>query len=188
VIAAIGLALAGTWLVAAPSGGARQPVAGLLLAILAGLWYAGFLLVLDKVTPGVPAVLSTAFVITGAAAAFNLSIPLGGGYVLPPTDAAWGAVLGLVAGPTLLGFVLFVAGLRRVGPQVAAILSTFEPVGTIVLALIVLGERLRPAQWAGAGLVVGAAFLLAGSSGGAAAGTTPDAGESRRGSQPRDAD
>ena len=175
VVTAILFALAGTWLVAAPAGGARQPAAGLALAVLAGLWYAGFLLVLDKVTPGVPAVLSTAFVITGAAVAFTLSIPLGGGYVLPPTHAAWGAVLGLVAGPTLLGFILFVVGLKRVGPQVAAILSTFEPVGTIVLALIVLGERLRPAQWTGAGLVLGAAFVLAGSHDGTATGHSPDA-------------
>jgi drug/metabolite transporter (DMT)-like permease len=45
-----------------------------------------------------------------------------------------------VARPTILGFVLFVVGLRRVGPQVAAILSTFEPVGTIVLAMILLGS------------------------------------------------
>jgi drug/metabolite transporter (DMT)-like permease len=166
VVTAIALALAGTWLAAAPSGDAHQPVVGLVLAVVAGLWYACFLLALDRVTPGVPAVLSTAFVIRGAAVAFTLSVPLGGGYALPPTGAAWGAVMGLVAGPTVLGFALFVVGLRRVGPQTAAILSTFEPVGTIVLAMIVLGERLRPAQWVGAGLVLGAAFVLAASQGG----------------------
>jgi len=183
VVAAIALALGGTWLAAAPSGDTHQPVAGLALAVAAGLWYAGFLLALDKVTPGVPAVLSTAIVISGAAAAFTLSVPLGGGYVLPPTGAAWGAVMGLVAGPTILGFVLFVVGLRRVGPQVAAILSTFEPVGTIVLAMILLGERLSPAQWSGAGLVLGAAFVLAASQGGAVAparsGGAPRTAESR---------
>ena len=177
VVAAIGLALAGTWLAAAPSSGdARQPVVGLALAVIAGLWYACFLLALDRVTPGVPAVLSTAIVISGAAVAFTLSVPLGGGYALPPTGAAWGAVLGLVAGPTVLGFALFVVGLRRVGPQSAAILSTFEPVGTIVLAMIVLGERLRPAQWVGTGLVLGAAFVLAASQGGSAAAAADAAG------------
>jgi drug/metabolite transporter (DMT)-like permease len=70
-------------------------------------------------------------------------------------------IAGIVIFPTILGFALFVAGMRRTGPQVASILSTFEPVGTLFLAAVFLGERLLPRQWAGAALVVVAAVLLA---------------------------
>jgi drug/metabolite transporter (DMT)-like permease len=121
--------------------------------------------VLDQVTPGVPAIISTTWIVTGAAAAFAGALPFAGGYVLPPTPAAWGAVLGLVVGSTILGFVFFVVGLKRVGPQSAAILGTFEPVGTLFLAMLFLGERLGAAQWAGAALILGAAFVLAARSG-----------------------
>jgi drug/metabolite transporter (DMT)-like permease len=66
----------------------------------------------------------------------------------------------MVASATLCGFFLFVAGMKRTGPQVAAILSTFEPLGTLVLAVVFLGERLRPGQWIGAALILVAAVVL----------------------------
>ena len=160
VLAALAMALLGTWLAAAPKGGHASRT-GVLLAVLAGLWYAAFLLGLDRVTPGVPAIVSTACIAAGAAAAFVAALPFAGGYDLPPTPRAWGAILGMIAGPTLLGFALFVAGLKRTGPQVASILSTFEPLGTLLLAALLLGERLRPGQWIGAGMILAAAVVLA---------------------------
>ena len=159
VLVALPPALLGTWLAAAPEG-AGASRAGVLLALAAGLWYAVFLLVLDRVTPGVPSILSTAYIVLGAAGAFILALPLTGGYAPPATPAAWAAVLGMVATATLCGFYLFVAGMKRTGSQVAAILSTFEPLGTLLLAVVFLGERLRPGQWAGAALILVAAITL----------------------------
>ena len=77
------------------------------------------------------------------------------------TAAAWGNVLGMVLSATVFGFVLFVAGLKRVGPQVTSVLSTFEPLGTLMLAAVILGEKLATMQWLGAALIIGAAFVLA---------------------------
>ena len=62
---------------------------------------------------------------------------------------------------TVLAIFTFFAGLERVGPSAASILSTFEPVVTIVLAYLVLSERLSALQLAGAALVLAAAILLA---------------------------
>jgi drug/metabolite transporter (DMT)-like permease len=159
-LVAITLALAGTYLCAGPLGGATS-TPGVVLAILAGLWYAVFLVLMHRLTPGVPGGVSGALIVSGAAVAFDLATLLDGGYTLPATPAAWAAVLGLVLGATVFGFVLFVAGLNRVGPQIASILSTFEPLGTLLLAALLLGERLALPQWGGAGLIIGAAFLLA---------------------------
>jgi drug/metabolite transporter (DMT)-like permease len=159
VLIALPPALVGTWLAASPEA-AGAPRAGVLLALAAGLWYAVFLLVLDRVTPGVPSILSTAYILLGAAISFVLALPFTGGYAPPATPAAWAAVLGMVASATLCGFFLFVAGMKRTGPQVAAILSTFEPLGTLVLAVVFLGERLRPGQWIGAALILVAAVVL----------------------------
>ena len=166
VVTAIALSLGGTWLVASP-GSAPVAPAGAALAILCGAWYAVFLLLLDWATPTVHPLVSTVWVITGAALAFDGVLPWTG-FTPPATRAAWGAVAGLVAVPTILGFLFFVIGLRRVGPQSASVLSTFEPVGTLLLAALLLGDRLRLAQWAGTLLVLGAAFALAARTRGAA--------------------
>jgi drug/metabolite transporter (DMT)-like permease len=55
---------------------------------------------------------------------------------------------------------LFFAGLKRVGPTTASILSTAEPVTTVVLAFLAFGEALSPVQLGGGALVVGAVLVL----------------------------
>ena len=62
---------------------------------------------------------------------------------------------------TAVPIVAFFAGLARVGPSAAAILSSFEPVVTVALAYLVFSEVLSGVQIAGAALVLGAAVLLA---------------------------
>jgi drug/metabolite transporter (DMT)-like permease len=164
-LAAITLALVGTTLCAGPIEG-RAHAGGALLALAAAVWYASFLIALHRLTAGLPGVLSGAMIITGAAAASDLGALALGWFELPQSAAAWGALLGTVLSSTVFGFVLYVVGIKRVGPHVTSILSTFEPVGTILLAALFLGERLLPLQWAGAGLIIGAAFVLASASSG----------------------
>jgi drug/metabolite transporter (DMT)-like permease len=160
VVAALVIALLGTWLAAAPAF-AGSTLLGVILGLLTGLWYAAFLVPLDRLTRGVEPVVATTCIVSGAAVAWLAAVALDGGFRFPATAALGWTLGGIVLFPTILGFALFVAGMRRTGPQVAAILSTFEPVGTLVLAAILLGERLLLRQWTGAGLVVAAAILLA---------------------------
>jgi drug/metabolite transporter (DMT)-like permease len=54
----------------------------------------------------------------------------------------------------------FLLGLERVGPSTASIVSCFEPVVTVSLAMALYGERLGPAQLAGGALVLAAVVLL----------------------------
>jgi len=159
VMAALALALFGVWLASAPAlHGATST--GVLLGLMTGLWYAVFLVPMDRITRGVEPIVATTWIVTGAAVVW-IAVSLWEGFALPPGREAWGAIAGVVLAPTILGMALFVAGMRRTGAQVASILSTFEPVGTLFLAAIFLGERLLARQWAGALLVVTAAILLA---------------------------
>src|SRR5262245_8902208 len=161
---AIGLALLGTWLCAGSIGGATD-TRGVALATLAGFWYPAFLIWMHHLTPGIPGAVSGAYIVTASALTFGaISMLRGEGLLVPQGAAAWGAVLGMVLSATVFGFVLFVVGLKRVGPQVASVLSTFEPLGTLLLAAIFLGERLNGTQWCGAALIIGAAFVLASTS------------------------
>ena len=70
----------------------------------------------------------------------------------------WVALIASVS--TVMPIVLFMAGLARVGASTASIASTVEPVITVVLAWLVLGEVLGPLQLAGGALVLSAVVLL----------------------------
>jgi drug/metabolite transporter (DMT)-like permease len=57
---------------------------------------------------------------------------------------------------------LFLAGLPRVGAARATLLSTFEPVVTVGLAVVVLGDRLSLTQVLGGALVLIAVVVVQG--------------------------
>lgn len=69
-------------------------------------------------------------------------------------QALWGLLAAIVVVPTFLAVVLYLEGIRGLGAPQAAIVSTFEPLFTIVLAAVFLGDRLSATQVAGAVLVV----------------------------------
>ena len=93
----------------------------------------------------------------GIAAIFVAFVTLAAGQSLSP--AAWEpsvwVLLGLIVlVPTFGAVLLYLEGIRGLGPSQAAVISTLEPLFTIALAAVVLGERLAPIQWAGAALVL----------------------------------
>ena len=87
--------------------------------------------------------------------------------VTPPTrilaaryDAGvWAIFLALGVFSTLVPFVCFYAGLRHLPAVEAGVVATLEPVVAVLSAALFLGEGLRPIQWLGAALVLGAALL-----------------------------
>jgi drug/metabolite transporter (DMT)-like permease len=99
--------------------------------------------------------------------------------VSPTTWPAPGEALmiGLYTGVlmTLAPISLFTFGLNQLPSSEAMILLTVEPVVAFVLAAVVLGEMLSPAQWLGAIAVLGGVVLLTGFGRGSVR-----AGESRR--------
>ena len=62
-----------------------------------------------------------------------------------------------------MGF--FFAGVKLVGPGEAAVLSTIEPVVSIVVGVTALGESLGPVRLTGAAMVLASVAVLARSSG-----------------------
>jgi DME family drug/metabolite transporter len=69
-------------------------------------------------------------------------------------DLAWLALLGLALIPTLLAFALYTSGLRHIDAGKAGIIGTVETASTLVLAFLLLGERLDMVQWIGALMVL----------------------------------
>jgi drug/metabolite transporter (DMT)-like permease len=160
-IGALALASVGLALVLAGAGaGAIDPL-GAALGIAAALVYTTYILVSGPVAARVPPLLLAGLVCTGAAVTLTAGSAVAG--QLRPGDVGpagwlWLACLALVS--TVAAIALFFAGLRRAGPTAASILSTVEPVVTVGLAFLVLGETLSAAQLAGGALVIAAVVVL----------------------------
>ncbi len=103
-----------------------------------------------------------AAIMTTATAMVYALLLLGSGGSVSPFDiptASWLPLLGLGLVSTAIAIQSFYAGVRRVGGARAALISTVEPVYTVVLAMILFGERLTAVQLLGGVLVIGAVIL-----------------------------
>ena len=67
---------------------------------------------------------------------------------------------GIVLLATVIPVVAFLAGLERIGPTNAAMLSTLEPVVTVLLAAWLFAERLEPLTMVGGALILVAVVVL----------------------------
>ncbi len=157
LLAALVVASGGVVLVIGEAGH-LDPV-GAALAMGAAVVYSAYVLVSDGVARRLePRVLAT-LVCTGAALTLGAGAAVAGD--LRPGDltaAGWGWIACLAAVSTVAAIGLFFAGLRRVGPTSASILSTVEPLATVVLAFLIFGETLGALQLAGGTLVLAAAI------------------------------
>jgi drug/metabolite transporter (DMT)-like permease len=158
--AALALASAGLVLVLVAAGTGAFDVAGALMAIGASLTYTTYILVSDGIVGEVEPSALALLVLTGATASFSVAGVATGSIDLSLPAAAWLWLVLIALVSTVVAVSAFFAGLRRVGPSEAAILSTFEPPVTVALAFAALGERLTPAQLAGGALVLAAVVLL----------------------------
>lgn len=144
-------------------GGAHFQLAwALALAVASPVIYTGYILIGERVMGSVPALAASAVIITGAAFAFCVLAAINDQLALPHTLGGWGVAFGLALFPTMLAISLFLAGLPRIGAARAALLSTWEPVVTVGLAVVLLGDRLSPFQVVGGILVLLAVVVVQG--------------------------
>ena len=125
----------------------------------AALAYTTYILIGDRVVAGIALPALAALICTGATITFALAAVARGGPQLGFSLAGWGWIAAIALASTVFAIVTFFAGLERVGPSAAAILSVFEPVVTVALAALVFGESLSAIQLAG-GLLVLVAIVV----------------------------
>lgn len=155
-ILALLLATLGAALTANPQGG---QVPGILLAISAALIYAVYILVGTGVMQKVSAVQSSAVIFASAALVFGLMTAINVPH-WPATQTGWWAVIGIALIATMIPVATFLGGLKIIGATDASLLSTLEPVVTVVLAAIILGEMVQPLMVVGGVLILGAVLLI----------------------------
>jgi drug/metabolite transporter (DMT)-like permease len=160
ILAALPLALAGVVLI---SGALEQgaygdhPARGVLFGALTGVAYAGFILILrhgnEDLRRPAGALFDASWV--AALAALAAALALGADDVAPAwPSAAWLATLALSS--QVLGWLLISVSLPRLPAALTSMILTVQPVGSVVLGIVLLGEEPSALQ------LLGAAFILAG--------------------------
>lgn len=160
-VSAVALAFLGTVFVVQAQLHAA-PAIGIVLGLGSAAFYSGYILFGSRLLPGLPPVSATATIMTSAALVWSAYAAITGqlavGWTMPRVALiASFAVLG-----TTIPVLTFILGLRLVGPSRAAILSTFEPASTVLLAVIILGETASPLQWIGGALILASVLVLEG--------------------------
>lgn len=164
-VTGVALALAAIWLVSRPAGGAAPHAAAgggaVVLALLAGLSFGGFYVLLAQTGPdggAWPLVAQRAASVAILLAAAALMAVRDGAPALPRRALG----LGVIAGVTDLAANLsYLLATHRGLLALVAVLSSLYPAGTLLLARLVLGERLAPAQLGGLAVAAVSVALIA---------------------------
>ncbi|MFC4766105.1 DMT family transporter [Effusibacillus consociatus] len=135
-------------------------VKGILLGASSGLIYSIFILVTRQVGSQVPVLTLTAYMVTGAFFALFAMSLVKGTAGLTPLPPAIGYIAAIALLSTVAAITLFNASLQLIGATKASILSTFEPVFTVLLAYLFFQEQMSVWQMAGGALILTALFLL----------------------------
>jgi drug/metabolite transporter (DMT)-like permease len=156
-IAGFALALVGIALVAragSATGGSRR---GLKFGALAGVGFGGFLVLIAQVPTA--AVYVPLVIARGVMFALAVAVLAGRRIAFPRLLAS---PVGLLAGVLDAGgTALYLLARQHVRLDVAAVLSSFYPAATVILARAVTGEPVTGTQWAGALVCVAAIGLIA---------------------------
>jgi drug/metabolite transporter (DMT)-like permease len=127
-----------------------HPMRGVLFGFMTGVTYAGFILVLrhagaDLRRPAGP-LFDATVVATVAAVATGVVI---GEADLVPTWPAHGWLLTLALTSQVLGWLLITVSLPRLPAALTSVTLTIQPVGSVILGVILLGEHPSALQLAG---------------------------------------
>jgi len=160
-LGAVGLAFLGTMLVVEAQLRAAAPI-GIALGLGSAAFYSGYILYGSRLLPGLPPVSATAVIMTSAAAVWTASASINGQLAVEWTIPRIVLIASFAVVGTTIPVLTFILGLRLVGPSRAAILSTFEPASTVLLAVIILGEIANPIQYVGGALILASVVLLEG--------------------------
>jgi drug/metabolite transporter (DMT)-like permease len=149
------------------------PIPGLVCVMIAPLIYSAWIILAARYSgerrehtgadsEGATDALVAGAIMLSATGVSYWIINLGIGHPVLPADIpsdAWPGILGVAVVAGFLATQGFYAGAKRIGAAQASLISTVEPLWTIVAAGVLLGEVLTPVQWIGGGLIITGVLL-----------------------------
>ena len=141
--------------------GGNEGTEGMILAVTSGFTYAVYIVLLGESPLKKRPVMTTSFWISIlASAGIFVFAAVTGNLVFAPAWHGWAAIgcLGVVA--TVLGLSLFQLGVALCGGVKSSLLSTFEPLTSILLGVVIFHEGMTPRIVLGIVLILVSTVLL----------------------------
>jgi len=140
----------------------EDPVAGVLLGLVAALCYSLFLLLLRHSNRGhlAPAPGPLLDATLGALAGAGLTALADPGFTAVPAWPAHGWLLALALLCHAMGWIAITAALPRLPALVVSALLLVQPAGAVLWAQLLFTESLSAVQWAGVAVVLGGILVL----------------------------
>lgn len=145
---------------------------GIILGLSAALLYSTYLPIVNHLQRAIPPIAASFYIILGALLTFFIAGILASrpwspaadalsALAGPPSSAAWIYVLLLAIVSTVIAFLTLLGGLKVLGAARTSIIATAEPFFTTLLAIALLGERLRWTTLVGGLCIAGAVVAIA---------------------------
>lgn len=137
-------------------------VLGMALSFLSGVTYAFYTIYLEKSGLQKMENLKLIFYMNTVAAAMILVMALlTAQFTLRLTPLAWGTAAFFATATSLIGVLGYQIGVKCIGPQNAAILSTFEPITSVIVGVLVYREAFSARTLLGCLCVLSAVVIVA---------------------------
>jgi drug/metabolite transporter (DMT)-like permease len=157
-IAGLFLTLLGIAFTAAPF--SRGEYLGIVFSMITAIVYALFLIFGNAAIHEAGLLPASTVIVVSATLAYGAVVAIQGAQ-WPMGPIGWGATVASALISTVSGLVCLLAGLRRIDTANAAMISTFEVVVSIALAVIVLKEAITWSKAVGAALIILVVLFLA---------------------------
>lgn len=157
---ALTLSLGGIFVMVGSGEGLSLHPIGVALALGSAVLYAAYVPMIAALQRGLAESETSAYVAVGAAFFLAAGATAVGELTASLPRAAWLSVVGLAVISTLGAFMLFLRGLRVLGPVRTAIVSTVEPFFTSMLGALLLTQPFTKRSLVGGTLIALAVVLL----------------------------
>ncbi len=139
--------------------GGIDPV-GVLFIMVNAVTYAAYILISSRILRGHQNLMQASAWSVSGSLVFVIGLVMVRGAAVPANIETWGGLLALVSISTVIPIIAFYSGMAKIGASQAAIVSTLEPVLTLIWAGLLLGERLQTIQIIGAAFIIASVILL----------------------------
>ena len=154
----------GIVLMSRPSPGMTVQPLGLALAVLSGLSYACYLVIVNRSRRirGVSEHKLTFYALLTGTVLFAVLRTAQGGGMTEGVDTLedWGALLGLAFFPTMISLLTLAVASRLIGPTRTSVLGVFEPLTALLVGTVLFGEPVTAPMLAGVGVCIAAVIFM----------------------------
>jgi len=133
---------------------------GVLSALGAAVIYSCYIVIGNRILKDLDPLVTSLYVCLSAGLAFLIYGVASGALNLSISTEGWLSIIGIAVFPTIFGVLGFFAGLRLIGPTNASIISMLEPLITVLLSVLLLGERVTAVQGLGGAVLLSGAVIL----------------------------